>query len=82
MPFAARGQIHRAKLPLPQWVLDARFKATLLLLVADLQPETLSISRPIVRRALTWCSVAVLWQRRWAGDYTYRKAGLMSPTLR
>src|SRR5271165_1307202 len=32
-------QIHRAQLPLPQWVLDARLKATLLLLVADFQPE-------------------------------------------
>src|SRR5271165_903334 len=32
-------QIHRAQLPLPQWVLDARLKASLLLLVADFQPE-------------------------------------------
>jgi len=39
IPFAARGQIHRAKLPLPQRVLDERLKATLLLLVADFQPE-------------------------------------------
>src|SRR5271166_2239364 len=39
IPFAARRQVHRAELPLPQWVLNARLKATLLLLVADFQPE-------------------------------------------
>src|SRR5580700_12341610 len=39
IPFTARGQVHRAKLPLAQWILNARLKATLLLLIADFQPE-------------------------------------------
>jgi hypothetical protein len=38
-PAPVRFQIHRAELPLPQRVVDAREKALLLLLLADLQPE-------------------------------------------
>jgi len=32
-------EIHWAELPLPQWIIDARQKATLLLLLSDFQPE-------------------------------------------
>jgi hypothetical protein len=35
IPFAARRQVHRAKFPLPQRILDARLKALLLLLIAN-----------------------------------------------
>ena len=39
IPFAARGEVHRAELPLAQRILDARLKTALLLLVADLEPK-------------------------------------------
>jgi hypothetical protein len=35
IPFAARRQVHRAKFPLPQRILDARLKALLLLLITN-----------------------------------------------
>ena len=35
-PFAARGQVHRAKFPLAHRILDARLEAAFLLLVARL----------------------------------------------
>jgi hypothetical protein len=42
IPFTARGQVDRTKLPLPQRVLDARLKATLLFLVADFSQNLMS----------------------------------------
>src|SRR5882724_11704055 len=38
-PSAARRQVHRAELPLAQWVGDPRFEPPSLLLVADFKPE-------------------------------------------
>ena len=39
VPALARRQIHRAELPLPQRVVDARLEPPLLLVVADFEPE-------------------------------------------
>ena len=39
VPLGARRQVHRAELPLPQRIVDARLEPPLLLLVADLEPE-------------------------------------------
>src|SRR6266850_4084375 len=38
-PFAARGEVHRAELPLADGIVDARLEAALLFLVADFEPE-------------------------------------------
>ena len=39
VPLGARRQVHRAQLPLPQRIVDARLESPLLLLVADFEPE-------------------------------------------
>src|ERR1700752_2001443 len=38
VPTPERFQIHWAELPLLQWILDPRFKSSLLLLLSDFQP--------------------------------------------
>src|SRR6516164_88498 len=39
IPAPERLEIHRAQFPLPQWVIDARGKPPLLLVLADLEPD-------------------------------------------
>src|SRR5262249_30504450 len=39
VPAPERLETHRAQFPLPQWVIDARGKAPLLLVLADLEPD-------------------------------------------
>ena len=49
VPAGARRQIHRAELPLPHRVVDARLEAPLLLVVADLEPELDQMTPPSTR---------------------------------
>src|ERR1700751_512863 len=54
VPAPERFQIHCAELPLPQWILDPRFKSSLLLLLSDFQP-ILNQDNPSIHDVLLSC---------------------------